>query len=88
MNSARVFFLFFIRVGGPVAHKHNYRLHATLCHLLIYGILCYMLYMFHVKHFMWNKARQQYQTEHKDQIDWLVAYEGRLTGLIKLRIKS
>ena len=47
-----------------------------------------MLYMFHVKHFMLNKARQQYQTEHKDQIDWLVAYEGRLTGQIKLRIKS
>jgi len=36
-------------VGGPEGHKHNYRLHATLCHFEGYGNLCYMLNMYKFK---------------------------------------
>ena len=35
---AGIFFFYFFWVGGPVVHKHNYRLCATLCPIYIMGI--------------------------------------------------
>ena len=32
------YFFIFYRVGGPLAHEHNYRLCATICPIYIMGI--------------------------------------------------